>query len=305
MPCGPLPRNDPRPRWAAQPFNRRRACRFLISSFFFAVCAVRLARTGPGAPCQAAGLWSGDRSPCPNRPYCTGRLFSSFFAFWRKISLCRTHCRVEQQDCGDRFLGRLVFLRSGGFRVSLASAFRLPATTWICACRAEGTDTTDETDGLRSPRRRILRPPAVSVPREQWLSWAISQPSPRLRPATARQDDENRLVAAETDPGAPASLPEAGQASRARPTFTPRLRAPEPRRAPPSGRSRPRSPALARSGAPSGSALGSFEASLSTDYAPFGATVKATGSAAADNPWRFSTKYHAGETKLVSYGYRY
>ena len=40
------------------------------------------------------------------------------------------------------------------------------------------------------------------------------------------------------------------------------------------------------------------------DYAPFGTTVKATGPAAEDNVWRFSTKYHDTETGLVYYGLR-
>ena len=41
------------------------------------------------------------------------------------------------------------------------------------------------------------------------------------------------------------------------------------------------------------------------DYSPFGTTVKDTGSAAGDNAWRFSTKYHDVETSLVYYGYRH
>ena len=41
------------------------------------------------------------------------------------------------------------------------------------------------------------------------------------------------------------------------------------------------------------------------DYSPFGETIKATGTAAGANPWRFSTKYHDTETGLVYYGHRY
>jgi RHS repeat-associated protein len=41
------------------------------------------------------------------------------------------------------------------------------------------------------------------------------------------------------------------------------------------------------------------------DYSPFGMTVLADGSAAAANPWCFSTKYHDTETALVYCGFRY
>ena len=38
------------------------------------------------------------------------------------------------------------------------------------------------------------------------------------------------------------------------------------------------------------------------DYSPFGTTIKATGTAADTNTFRFSTKYHDTETKLVDRG---
>jgi RHS repeat-associated protein len=41
------------------------------------------------------------------------------------------------------------------------------------------------------------------------------------------------------------------------------------------------------------------------EYGPFGEPVKVTGSAAALNPFRFSTKYTDSETGLLYYGYRY
>ena len=41
------------------------------------------------------------------------------------------------------------------------------------------------------------------------------------------------------------------------------------------------------------------------EYDPFGNIVSQTGTAADDNPFRFSTKYHDDETGLVYYGYRY
>jgi len=48
---------------------------------------------------------------------------------------------------------------------------------------------------------------------------------------------------------------------------------------------------------------GSLAASY--DYSPFGETVKASGTAAEGNPWRFSTKYQDGQIRLVYYGARY
>ncbi len=41
------------------------------------------------------------------------------------------------------------------------------------------------------------------------------------------------------------------------------------------------------------------------EYDPYGNLITATGSYAAENPFRFSTKYHDDETGLVYYGYRY
>jgi RHS repeat-associated protein len=41
------------------------------------------------------------------------------------------------------------------------------------------------------------------------------------------------------------------------------------------------------------------------EYGPFGEPLKATGSAATANPFRFSTKYTDSETGLLYYGYRY
>jgi len=41
------------------------------------------------------------------------------------------------------------------------------------------------------------------------------------------------------------------------------------------------------------------------EYGPFGEALKATGSAAIDNPFRFSTKYTDNETNLLYYGFRY
>ena len=41
------------------------------------------------------------------------------------------------------------------------------------------------------------------------------------------------------------------------------------------------------------------------EYGPFAEPLRATGPAAADNPFRFSTKYTDPETGLVYYGYRY
>ncbi len=41
------------------------------------------------------------------------------------------------------------------------------------------------------------------------------------------------------------------------------------------------------------------------EYDPFGNVTYASGVAAEDNPFRFSTKYHDDETNLVYYGYRY
>jgi RHS repeat-associated protein len=41
------------------------------------------------------------------------------------------------------------------------------------------------------------------------------------------------------------------------------------------------------------------------EYGPFGEPLRATGPAAAANPFRFSTKYTDAETGLLYYGYRY
>ena len=41
------------------------------------------------------------------------------------------------------------------------------------------------------------------------------------------------------------------------------------------------------------------------EYGPFGELLRATGTFAADNPFRFSTKYTDKESGLVYYGYRY
>ena len=41
------------------------------------------------------------------------------------------------------------------------------------------------------------------------------------------------------------------------------------------------------------------------DYGPFGEPIRATGSAAAANPFRFSSEYQDQETGLLYYGYRY
>ena len=41
------------------------------------------------------------------------------------------------------------------------------------------------------------------------------------------------------------------------------------------------------------------------EYNAFGETIRATGPAADINPFRFSTKYHDGETGLYYYGFRY
>jgi RHS repeat-associated protein len=38
---------------------------------------------------------------------------------------------------------------------------------------------------------------------------------------------------------------------------------------------------------------------------PFGEVIRATGSMAKTNPFRFSTKYQDDETDLLYYGYRY
>ena len=40
------------------------------------------------------------------------------------------------------------------------------------------------------------------------------------------------------------------------------------------------------------------------EYDPFGTTLTASGTAAAANPFRFSTKYTDDETNLLYYGYR-
>lgn len=50
---------------------------------------------------------------------------------------------------------------------------------------------------------------------------------------------------------------------------------------------------------------GSGEPSARYDYAPFGELLRASGEAAALNPFRFSTKYADAETGLLYYGYRY
>src|ERR1035438_1854302 len=41
------------------------------------------------------------------------------------------------------------------------------------------------------------------------------------------------------------------------------------------------------------------------EYGPFGEVLRATGTAASANPFRFSTKYADAETGLLDYGYRY
>jgi RHS repeat-associated protein len=41
------------------------------------------------------------------------------------------------------------------------------------------------------------------------------------------------------------------------------------------------------------------------EYTPFGSQVVATGPCAAENPFRFSTKYHEEEIELYYYGFRY
>ena len=41
------------------------------------------------------------------------------------------------------------------------------------------------------------------------------------------------------------------------------------------------------------------------DYGPFGEVIRASGTAARTNPFRFSTKYQDDETDLLYYGYRY
>ncbi len=41
------------------------------------------------------------------------------------------------------------------------------------------------------------------------------------------------------------------------------------------------------------------------EYSPFGGTIKATGTEATNNPFRFSTKYTDEETGLLNYGYRF
>jgi RHS repeat-associated protein len=43
----------------------------------------------------------------------------------------------------------------------------------------------------------------------------------------------------------------------------------------------------------------------SYEYGPFGEVIRATGSMAKANPFRFSTKYQDDETDLLYYGYRY
>ncbi|OGV67777.1 MAG: hypothetical protein A3K19_15760 [Lentisphaerae bacterium RIFOXYB12_FULL_65_16] len=50
---------------------------------------------------------------------------------------------------------------------------------------------------------------------------------------------------------------------------------------------------------------GTGATSATYEYDPFGNTLRATGEAAATNPFQFSTKYLDSETKLLYYGYRY
>jgi RHS repeat-associated protein len=54
---------------------------------------------------------------------------------------------------------------------------------------------------------------------------------------------------------------------------------------------------------------GSFDASthiaVHYEYSPYGQVVRQTGSYAAENPFRFSTKWFDGETRLGYWGYRY
>jgi RHS repeat-associated protein len=45
--------------------------------------------------------------------------------------------------------------------------------------------------------------------------------------------------------------------------------------------------------------------SAATTYGPFGNTTSETGVLAADNVYRFSTKYYDSETELSYYGVRY
>jgi RHS repeat-associated protein len=47
------------------------------------------------------------------------------------------------------------------------------------------------------------------------------------------------------------------------------------------------------------------QTSAEYEYGPFGETIRATGPAAGENPFRFSAKYTDGETGLIYYGYRY
>jgi RHS repeat-associated protein len=59
-----------------------------------------------------------------------------------------------------------------------------------------------------------------------------------------------------------------------------------------------------------GNILSAIDASNGTvaatyEYGPFGEPLRATGPAAAANPFRFSTKYSDAETGLLYYGYRY
>ena len=53
--------------------------------------------------------------------------------------------------------------------------------------------------------------------------------------------------------------------------------------------------------------ISAFDGSLVAqyEYGPFAEPLRATGPLAADNPFRFSTKYTDSETGLVYYGYRY
>jgi RHS repeat-associated protein len=56
---------------------------------------------------------------------------------------------------------------------------------------------------------------------------------------------------------------------------------------------------MALANANDGALAGSYE------YGPFGEFIRLTGSAAANNPFRFSTKYQDHESGLLYYGYRY
>lgn len=51
--------------------------------------------------------------------------------------------------------------------------------------------------------------------------------------------------------------------------------------------------------------VGTNEKVASYEYDPFGNLLSATGSAAGENPFRFSTKYYDEETGLIDFGYRF